>query len=237
MTTIRKKKLADAVIEEIKRMLVDGELREGDKLPNQNAFAAQLGVSRPSLREALHTLSLIGAIEQRPGMGTVIKSGNPALWSEKLFPPLVSDVKASLELIEARRFIETGAAELAVEHATEKEIQKLGKIVRDMTRALDQGRPQDYSALDMEFHYQIAGAAHNRFVMHMFVTIRGLMEQFIREAFTVVPGLLERSLSYHTRIFESIRTRNTYQAVATMKQHIKDIQKSLEEHYQAIKRK
>jgi GntR family transcriptional repressor for pyruvate dehydrogenase complex len=49
------------VIEEINRMILSGEVKEGDKLPNQNDFAAQLGVSRPSLREALHTLTLIGA--------------------------------------------------------------------------------------------------------------------------------------------------------------------------------
>jgi GntR family transcriptional regulator, transcriptional repressor for pyruvate dehydrogenase complex len=232
MAAIKRRKLADAVIEEIKRMLASGELAEGDKLPNQNEFAAQLGVSRPSLREAMHTLNLIGAIEQRPGMGTVIKSANPGLWAEKLSPPLVSDEPASLELIEARRFIEIGAVELAVAHATVKDVRKMGSLIRDMKRALDEGRPREYSALDMEFHYQIASAAHNRFVLHMFVTLRGLMEQFIREAFIVVPGLLERSLSFHHRIYEAIRDRSAHQAAATMKQHIQDIQKALENHYQ-----
>jgi GntR family transcriptional repressor for pyruvate dehydrogenase complex len=232
MAAIKRRKLADAVIEEIKRMLANGELAEGDKLPNQNEFAAQLGVSRPSLREALHTLNLIGAIEQRPGMGTVIKSANPGLWAEKLSPPLVSDEPASLELIEARRFIEIGAVELAVAHATAKDVRKMGALVRDMQRALDEGRPREYSALDMEFHYQIASAAHNRFVLHMFVTLRGLMEQFIREAFIVVPGLLERSLSFHHRIYEAIRDRSAHPAAAAMKQHIQDIQKALENHYQ-----
>ena len=51
MASINKKKLADSVIEEIKRMIQNGELKEGYKLPNQNAFAAQLGVSRTSLRD------------------------------------------------------------------------------------------------------------------------------------------------------------------------------------------
>jgi GntR family transcriptional repressor for pyruvate dehydrogenase complex len=232
MAAIKRRKLADAVIEEIKRMLANGELAEGDKLPNQNEFAAQLGVSRPSLREAMHTLNLIGAIEQRPGMGTVIKSANPGLWAEKLSPPLVSDETASIELIEARRFIEVGAVELAVAHATAKDVRKMGALVRDMQRALDEGRPREYSALDMEFHYQIASAAHNRFVLHMFVTLRGLMEQFIREAFIVVPGLIERSLSFHQRIYETIRDRNAPAATAAMKQHIQDIQTALENHYQ-----
>ena len=71
MAAIIRKKLADSVLEEIRRMITDGELGEGDKLPNQNEFSTQLGVSRPSLREALHTLNLMGVIEQRPGLGTV----------------------------------------------------------------------------------------------------------------------------------------------------------------------
>jgi GntR family transcriptional repressor for pyruvate dehydrogenase complex len=232
MAAIKRKKLAEAVIEEIKRMLASGELREGDKLPNQNDFAAQLGVSRPSLREALHTLYLIGAIEQRPGLGTVIKSANPGLWAQKLSPPLVSDEQASLELIEARRFIEVGAAELAVEHATAGDVREMGALVRKMKKALEEGRPQEYSSLDMEFHYRIASAAHNRFVMHMFVTLRALMEQFIREAFIVVPGLLERSLAHHKRIWDAVRNRDAALAASAMKQHIQDIQKALEGHYQ-----
>jgi GntR family transcriptional repressor for pyruvate dehydrogenase complex len=58
MAAIKRKKLADSVIEEIKRMVDVGELKEGDKLPNQLEFAAQLGVSRPCLREALPVESL-----------------------------------------------------------------------------------------------------------------------------------------------------------------------------------
>ncbi|MEN8247009.1 MAG: FadR/GntR family transcriptional regulator [Thermodesulfobacteriota bacterium] len=232
MAAIKKKKLADSVIAEIKRMIKSGELKEGDKLPNQLEFAAQLGVSRPSLREALHTLTLIGAVEQRPGLGTVIKSANSAIWTELLSPPLVSDVQASLELVEARRFIEVAVAKLAVKNATGKDIQKMKKLVADMTKALNEDRIKDYSELDMEFHYQIAGASHNRFMAHMFVTIRGLMEQFIRETFTVIPGLLERSLKFHIGIYEGIKENNTTKAVSNMKNHILDIEKALRRFYE-----
>lgn len=232
MAVIKRKKLADSVIEEIKRMVDVGELNEGDKLPNQLEFAAQLGVSRPSLREALHTLTLIGAIEQRPGLGTVIKSANPTLWAEQLSPPLVSDAQASLELVEARRFIEVGVVELAVNNATGEDIQKMGKLIDDMTMALKEERPKDYSELDMAFHHQIAGASHNRFMVHMFVTIRGLMEQFIRETFTVIPGLLERSLKFHIGVYENIKERNSAKAVKNMKNHILDIEKALKNFYE-----
>ena len=233
MALIEKKKLSDSVIEEIKRMIETGELKEGDKLPNQLEFAAQLGVSRASLREALHTLTLIGAIEQRPGFGTVIRSSNPTLWAEQLSPPMVSDAQATLKLIEARRFIEAGVVELAVENANNEDIRKMGKLILEKTRALKEDSIKDYSNFDSDFHHQIAGASHNSFMMHMFVTIRGLMEQFIRETFTVIPGLLERSLKFHVSVYEGIKTRSKKQAVTSMKHHIQDIEQALRNYYES----
>jgi len=237
MGSVEKKKLSESVIEEIQRMIEMGELQEGDKLPNQNEFAAQLGVSRASLREALHTLTLIGAIEQGPGMGTVIKSANPALWRDQLTPPLVSDAQATKELIAARRLIEAGVVEMAVENATDEDLREIERLVTEMTKALGEDRTKDYSDLDMAFHHQIATASHNRYLVHVFVTIRSLMEQFIREAFTVIPGLLERSLKFHTSICEGIRSRDKHKAISSMKNHIQDVAESLENFYAASQKK
>ena len=233
MASIEKKKLSDSVIEEIQRMIESGELKEGDKLPNQLEFAAQLGVSRASLREALHTLTRIGAVEQRPGLGTVIKSANPSLWADQISPPLVSDIHATFKLIEARRFIEAGVVELAVANAQKDDIQKLARLVEEMKIALKKDRVSEYSELDMTFHHQIANASHNRFMVHMFVTIRGLMEQFIREAFIVMPGLLERSLKFHVSVYEGIKEKNKRKAVTSMKNHIQDIEQAFRDYYNA----
>jgi GntR family transcriptional regulator, transcriptional repressor for pyruvate dehydrogenase complex len=232
MAAIKRKKLADAVLDEIKRMIAAGELKEGDKLPNQNEFSAQLGVSRPSLREALHTLSLIGVIEQRPGLGTVIKSANPSLWLDQLSPPFLSDAEASLELLEARRFIEIGVVELAVQHATKRDIDQIGKLVARMQSALAEERMKRYSELDMAFHEHLAIASHNRYMKHMFLTIRGLMEQFIREAFTAIPDLLKKSLVFHVNIYEGVKDGDLDKAAANMKEHIQDIYASLSDYYE-----
>ena len=150
-------------------------------------------------------MTLIGSIEQSPGTGAIIRSANAALWDEQLSPPLVSDVQATLELIIARRVIESGVAELAVKNVTKKDIQQIGKLIQEMAKALKEERTKDYSKLDMEFHRQIASSSHNRYMIHMFVTIRNLMEQFIRETFIVIPGLLKRSLKFHNRVYEDQR--------------------------------
>jgi len=231
MASINKKKLADSVIEEIKRMIQSGELKEGDKLPNQNAFAAQLGVSRTSLREALSTLTRIGVIEQRPGYGTVFRSRIPALFTDHLAPPLISDKQATIELIEARRFIEIGAAELSVKNASPEQINEMGLLIKAMPRLLKEGRIDDYIEQDVAFHFSIAKASHNRFLVNLFVTIRGFMEQYMRESFHLLPYMLERSLKFHQNIYQAIKGGSRSKAVSQMEKHILDVQRAIQQYY------
>ena len=232
MGSINRKKLADSVIEEIKRRIEFGELEEGDKLPNQHEFAAQLGVSRTVLREALQTLAILGVVEQRPKSGTVIKAKAPVLYADKLMPPLMADPKATIELIEARRFIEVGAVELAVNRATKGEIREMGALVKDMTKMLEAGDADGYTEKNVAFHFLIAKASQNRFMTHLLATIRGYMEQWMLESIKVLPGLLERSLKSHRNIYLGIRDRDRRKAVASMTKHISDLQGSFERYYQ-----
>jgi GntR family transcriptional repressor for pyruvate dehydrogenase complex len=237
MASINKKKLADSVIEEIKRMIQSRELKEGDKLPNQNAFAAQLGVSRTSLREALSTLTRIGVIEQRPGYGTVFRSRIPALFTDHLAPPLISDKQATIELIEARRFIEIGAAELSVKNASPEQINEMGLLIKEMTRSLKEGRIDDYIEQDVSFHFLIAKASHNRFLVNLFVTIRGFMEQYMRESFHLLPWMLERSLKFHQNIYQAVKGGSHSKAVFQMKKHILDVQRAIQQYYREKEQK
>ncbi len=232
MASINKKKLADSVIEEIKRMIKTGELKEGHKLPDQNTFAAQLGVSRTSLREALSTLTRIGVIEQRPGYGTVLRSRIPALFTDHLAPPLISDKEATIELIEARRFIEIGTAGLSVKNATPDQIDEMGILIKEMGRSLKEGRIDDYIEQDVAFHFLIAKASGNRFLVNLFVNIRGFMEQYMRESFHLLPYMLKRSLKFHQNIYRAIKGGSRAKAVSEMEKHISDIRRAIKDYYQ-----
>jgi GntR family transcriptional repressor for pyruvate dehydrogenase complex len=231
MASINKKKLADSVIEEIKRMIQSGELKEGHRLPDQNTFAAQLGVSRTSLREALSTLTRIGVIEQRPGYGTVFRSRIPALFTDHLAPPLISDKQATIELIEARRFIEIGTAELAVKNASPEQIKEMELLIKEMPRSLKVGRTDDYIEQDVAFHFSIAKASQNRFLVNLFVNIRGFMEQYMRESFHLLPYMLERSLKFHQSIFQAVKGGSRSKAVSQMEKHILDVQRAIQLYY------
>ncbi|MBT3254898.1 MAG: FadR family transcriptional regulator [Deltaproteobacteria bacterium] len=231
MVSINRKKLSELVIEEIKKMIERGELSLGDKLPNQNEFAAQLGVSRTVLREALQTLNQLGVIDQRPKYGTVIRAKIPFLYSEHLIPPLMSDNEATIELIQARRFIEVGAAEMAAKNASKAQIKEMGILVDEMVRMHKAGDDAEYAEKNIAFHFLIAKAGHNRFMVHLLATIRGFMEQWTQESISIIPGLLGRSVKSHHEIYEAIRDGEPRKAANSMRRHIADFQKSLEKFY------
>jgi len=228
---INRKKLADSVIEEIRTRLNAGELKVGDKLPNQHDFAAQLGVSRTVLREALHTLALLGVIEQRPKLGTIIRDRVPVFYADQLTWPVMSDAGNTIKLIEARRLIEVGAVELAARNAAEEQIAEMGALVEDMTRLARNGDIEAYTERNVAFHFLMAQASQNHYLVHFLTTLQGVMKEWMRESVSVLPGLLESSARSHRLIFEAVRDRDRRRAAAGMRKHILDLQKSIEQYH------
>jgi GntR family transcriptional repressor for pyruvate dehydrogenase complex len=227
----KKKKLSSYIIDEIKGMVREGRFREGDKLPNQVEFASQLGVSRLSLREALNTLSELGVIQQKPGLGTVILSSNPDLWGQSPAPPLITDVSATIELVEAREYIEGSIAELAANGIGNDQLHVLEKDVKQMEKALKKREIEEYRKYDMSFHLHIAYSSHNRYLVHMYITICNLMDRFMSEVFAELPELIPSSFEHHMHILESIKKRDPKLTVRCMKKHISDVRKALENYY------
>lgn len=231
MARVSKNKVADLVLAEIRRMILNDELKEGDKLPNQMDFAKELGVSRPSLREALQTLNRLGAIEQRPGMGTILVSRVPALMSENLELSLLSDQEGTIQLTEARRVIETGIVELAVERATAHELDQIGRIVDLMVAAAAKKDISGYQEQDLIFHNLIAESCHNQVLQNLFKTIRQSFEQFLKESFAAMPFMLENSLQWHREICAGLVARDAPMAMAAMRNHLLFVQEAVEEFF------
>jgi GntR family transcriptional regulator, transcriptional repressor for pyruvate dehydrogenase complex len=225
-------KVPDLVVEEIKSMVRTGRLRQGDKLPNQNEFAQQLGVSRPSLREALNRLTKLGIIAQSPGVGTILKAENPDLWVEHPPSPLLADSSATLELTEARKSIEVLAVEFAVERITKGELTALSHSVGKMRQAIEKGDYRTYLREDVSFHCQVANASHNRYFIHMYVTIRGLMEAFTNDMFEHFPELVNNSFEHHQGILDAIRARDKKRAMQEVREHIDDLHEYLVQYYE-----
>lgn len=223
MRQVRKRSLSDAVLEELKRMIRNEDICVGDKLPNQNVLAAQLGVSRTSLREAISKLAFLGAIDQKPGVGTILTSKFLVLNADTIAPPLMSYASAARELNRARKIVEVGAASLAAEYATDSQIQTCGKLIDGMEKALKDNDAEKYIELDMDFHLRVIQASNNRFVIYSYKGMQGFIEQYIKECLNLIPKMQSKSMRCHINIYEAIRNRDPEEAALQMKNHIEDI--------------
>jgi len=220
LVPVNRKKLSDVVIDEIRRLLEEGELKIGDKLPVHSELAKQLQVSRVTLREAMHTLSLLGVLEQRSGYGTVIKAPVPTRYAESMRLPHFTGPGAVKELLEAREIVELGAMSSIVTNASADDIRRIEGALQEMQRSLKTRHDKDYAKWDLEFHRLLIKASGNRFLIGIFETLRSVTERFMTEGFRIVPSLREKALREHQRILESLKKRDSRSACHEMMRHI-----------------
>ena len=119
---IEQKKVSAQIVDQVKSLISSGKLKPGDALPPERELMKVFNVSRPTLREALNTLSTMGFVQMAQRQRTRVKSLVPSNITEPLHRLLKEDIKTSLELIEARTMIETGNARLAARRATERDL-------------------------------------------------------------------------------------------------------------------
>ena len=128
--------ITELVVQRIKELLQQGELKAGSRLPPERELAEMLSISRPSLRTALKALSVMGIIRAKPGAGTFIAESMPEIFAEPMaFLTLIHNTETP-ELFEARRIIETGLVELAAERATSEHLKAIAAEVEGMRKSL-----------------------------------------------------------------------------------------------------
>ncbi len=157
-TTVDRSGLADHTVDQIERLIIEGRLEPGQKLPSERELGAKLGVSRPTLREAIRALTMVGILESRQGDGTYVLDfeARPLLRPARVL--LAS--KGGLDwLFEVRELLEGSAAAFAAERATDLERDE----VADWLAAFpaDDVDPDAIRARDVRLHSLIVTAAHN----------------------------------------------------------------------------
>jgi GntR family transcriptional repressor for pyruvate dehydrogenase complex len=207
---------ADAV-RTIKDMILDGRLEPGDRLPSERALSEALGVSRPTLREAIRSLQAMNILESRPGAGTFVSS----LSVEELLRPLqfalaLSD-SALEHLFEVRVMLEPGAAALAAERADDDELELLRSCARRSERPGISGA--ELVAVDIELHERIFVAARNPLLSRLLDSIGALSAE--SRGFTVgLPGVAAQTAGEHQRVVAAIADRDPERARAEMLAHV-----------------
>ncbi|MCC8164759.1 MAG: FCD domain-containing protein [Planctomycetes bacterium] len=194
-------------------------------LPNQSEFAAQLGVSRLSLREGLHTLQMIGVVEQRPKIGTRILNDHPDSWLHKLNVPLLADKRATIELLQARSVLEIQMARLVAANATKSDIRIVESSIDAMEKCIKADDLEGYLHADVDFHKKIGASCHNRYLVDMLYSVMDILEEFMREVFREIPSLLPDSMEKHRNIFNALKNADDKNLVRHMTDHLSHIEK------------
>ncbi len=138
-------------------MILTGELAPGDRLPPEGTLAANLGLSRTSLREAVRALTVLGVIDTRQGDASYITSLGPELLLGAL--GLMVDLQredAMPDLVAVRRILEPAATAMAASRITVEEVQRLRSLIPS---TLDDEQVTEFVELDWEFHHTIARLA------------------------------------------------------------------------------
>jgi GntR family transcriptional repressor for pyruvate dehydrogenase complex len=199
--------LPTSIMEILTNYLLSGELKPGDKLPTEVDLAQKLGVGRNSVREAIKMLSAVGVVEAIRGSGIYIARSVSASMLNPLILGLVFEQGTSHELIQLRLLLDTGAAEIALEHIHDNEIESLEAINLQLEkegkkRKHNQHRLRD---LDLSFHKELYRISGNRLLAKVGEAIYKLFYASIEKTVEADP---EKAYQNHKMIIDAMKKRD-----------------------------
>lgn len=209
---MNKGRLSDVTAQRIRNMIEENHFKVGDKLPNENDFANELGISRSTLREAIKALTSVGILEIRRGKGTfvtdstVIESGD------------LGEINSGLgDLFEMRLMFEPECAYYAAQRATDEEIATICKYGEAVEQKIKSGEDRTFE--EQKFHESIASATHNAFVQQFMPIIFNAIKKgvIVMQKDKIVS---DDNLNDDRLIMDFLRARNADGARTAMRLHI-----------------
>jgi len=206
-------RMPEIIVDQIKELIRTGTLSAGDRLPNERKMCASFGVSRVTMREALRVLTSTGLVTSRVGAhgGTFISEPSVESMGASLADLLTLSPVTPDEVAEARGAIESAAAALIAQRATEDDITELERFVVAESAAIERGI--QCSALTTAFHRHLALCAHNP-VLTLFIC--GLEDQGPDSLRAMAPDETRERLENRSDLVAAIRERDVAAIVQVM---------------------
>lgn len=214
--------VTDEAIEKIKGMIVSGALRPGDRLPKESELAAELGLSRNSLREAVRALSLMHILDVRQGDGTYVTSLEPQLLLEAL--SFVVDFHRDdtvLEFLAVRRILEPAATAMASARITDDELVRLDAQLDALG---PQPSVEELVASDLEFHRGIVQSSGNSVLCSLLDGLSGPTTRARIWRGLTQEDAVSRTLHEHRAILAALRDRDAEAARSWATVHIASVE-------------
>jgi DNA-binding FadR family transcriptional regulator len=216
LKTVAPRRLYRQISDQLRELIGNGEYAPGARLPAERELARELGVSRPSLREALIALEIEGLLEVRVGSGIYV---TPPDGRARHAPP--ADASGPFEVIRARRLIEGECAALAARHATPVQLRALRKAHASMRK--EARRSHNPLHADRAFHVRIAEAAGNSALE---LLVQTLWDQRVGPFYRALekkleyPAMAGETLREHAAVLAAIVSRDPARARAAMRRHM-----------------
>ncbi len=223
---IESQRLYQQVAEQIAAIIRQREFAVGDRLPAERELSLKLGVSRPTVREAMIALELAGFVDVRTGAGTYVVSSDPA--NRSLFRAQADTGPGPLELIDARLMVEPQVAARAARSIGIDQIQELHTLIDTMMAA---GSLDDHRKCDREFHVLIARATGNGVLASMVDDLWSNMFTPVFERLRQLTGLVTEigaeTHDQHRAIVAAIAAGDAQGAETAMRTHLEDVRRVL----------
>lgn len=219
---VKTKRTSESILEQIKNLIIEGQLAPGDKLLTERELSERLQVSRASVREALSALNLAGILEIRHGEGIYVK--RPAVNSviEPLTFILLLEKDKLQNILEVRKALEVEAVGLAAERRDERDLKRVATLVEDME--VDLPETKDAERLDLEFHLALVQAGKNPLLIRLMNTMQEIMGQTLRVTralwMSATAGTARRLFEEHREIYQAVAGRDKEKARDIMYKHL-----------------
>lgn len=221
------------VFENIVRFLTEeietGRLRPGDRLKPERDLAAELGVSRGSVREALKALEMLDVVELRHGHGVYITLPQPQALSRIFGTLLAMQPGRAEDIMEARIALECHAARLACQNAGALDLARIRRALDAMAHAIDNDQVHVGADADHEFHTAIVESTGNATLVFLYSAITGLLKQGHHRRWVSMVAVDEYWAALnatHAGIADAIAARDQERASAQMAEHFAIIARS-----------
>ena len=220
-------KTYEYVFEYFSKKIVSGELKLNDKILPERDIAEELGVSRNSVREVMHMLEITGLIECIQGSGNYVRC-SPQDYMMKSVHMVMSLLQINyIEIFHIRCAYEYKALELAIDTATNEDLNELHQIANKMACPLSIKESAEY---DTQFHKTLVCASHNRLLILYASMISDLLDQFIvnlRSKILEDKKRAELLQNAHLSIYEALVQKDLAYGRAAMQRHFEIVEEQL----------
>lgn len=216
---VTKTSISDEIVKQIIKLIGNGDLKPGSRLPTERELCITFGAGRSSVREALRCLSIVGVLNARVAEGTSVALDGGKLLRTLVEWRLITELHDIENLMEVRIALECIAVAQVASKGSATDLQTLLELIEKMKLTGNNG--QKFAQLDLEFHVMISKASNNSLLFDLISMIRGQLASTLSRVLQL-PDALTHSLVEHVRIVQAIKRRDPRASSSAMHIHLQN---------------